>query len=307
MISHSAYLDNNLDFWEIRDLFTDNYALTGKSDVFDFCRLENWRYRIHSLKIREEPEYLSGLARLWRDANGQLIGLAISEDDDNDMFVFSRLGQESIEREIYKWIDDEWFKGRTQVKTFCDSDDTAKKKLLTEFGYALEGTDGHAYTYDLNRVRQDYELEAGYTVQDIRVDRNFLGRAESSFSAFNPDKTFDETRLFYWESTRGAPGYRPRLELAVVGPDGRIASGCLGWVDEKNQAGTVEPVSTHSAFQRRGFAKAMVTECFRRMKGMGIKSAIIGSKAEPAIGNRLYESLNPSEKSTDELWIKIKS
>lgn len=48
----------------------------------------------------------------------------------------------------------------------------------------------------------------------------------------------------------------------------------------------------------------MVTECFIRMKEMGIKYVYIGSGAESAVGNRLYELLNPTEKYNDEMWVK---
>jgi len=305
MISHSRYLDNNLDFWEIRDLLVDNFARKWKFDIWDFCRLETWRYRIHSLIIRKDPDFLSGLAELWRDESGKLIGVAISEYGKNDIFIFSRFGFEFIEQEILEWIDKQWLPDRDRVETFCNSEDKEKKSLLTKFGYAFKESAGHAYKYDLNQVQLDYTLEAGYKVQDITEDRNFEGRAEAIFLSFNPDKAFDKTRLPYWESTRGAPGYRPRLELAVVSSEGQVCSGCLGWVDLINREGAVEPIGTHPSFQRRGFGRAMVTECFKRMKEIGLINAFIGSGPEPAVGNRLYQSLNPEEKVTDEIWEKM--
>ena len=306
MISHNRYLDNNLDFWEMRELLVDNYARKWKFDIWDFCRLETWRYRIHSLKIRENPDYLTGLAELWRDENGQLIGVAISEYGKNDIFIISRFGYEFIENEILDWIDKEWSKDRDLVETHCNSVDEARKELLTLFGYAFKELSGHAYKFDLNRVQLDYALEAGYRVQDITVDRNFAERARAIYYSFNPDKTFDGKNLPYWESTRGAPGYRPKLELSVVGPEGQVASGCMGWLDEINRTGAVEPIGTHPSFQRRGFGRAMVTECFKRMKTMGVKHAFIGSGPEPAVGNRLYESLDPVDKISTELWVKEK-
>lgn len=303
MTSHSNYLDNNLDFWEMRDLLQD-YELNGIFNSWSAGRLENWRYRLHSIKLLEDPTFLSGLARLWRDECGRLTGLAISEDAQNDIFVFSRLGQKAIEREIYEWIDTEWSKSRKYVETFTNSEDTARKELLVEFGYTLKRSSGHTYKYDLNKVQLDYRLEPGYVVQDITVDRNFRERAVTIHTAFNPDKPFDEKNVPHWESTRGAPSYRPRLELAAVGSDGGIASACLGWVDERNHVGEVEPIATHPSSQQRGFAKAMVTECFKRMKEMGMEYAYIGSGPEPAVGNRLYESLNPAEKYDNEMWVK---
>ena len=176
--------------------------------------------------------------------------------------------------------------------------------MLDKWGFKRKGLRDHLRAFDLDQVRLSYDLEPGYKVQDVRVDRDFRARAETIFLAFNPDKPFEESNIPYWESTRGAPGYRPELELSVVDHDGRVITGCLGWVYEAIGTGEIEPVGTHPSIQRRGFGTAMVIECFKRMKERGIKFAYIGSGLEPAVGNRLYESLNPVEKIDHELWTK---
>ena len=58
-------------------------------------------------------------------------------------------------------------------------------------------------------------------------------------------------------------------------------------------AGYIEPVGTHQAYLRRGFAKAVIRECFARMKANGIRTVEIASRAEPAVANFLHDSLSP--------------
>ncbi len=191
MNSHSKYLENNLDFWEMRDLLID-YELNGKYTCYSAGMLEHWRYRLHSIKLLEDPDFLSGLAELWRDENGRLTGLALSENAKNDIFVLSRLGQEYIERDIYKWIDAVWSRGMKKVQTICEAGDEVKESLLTEFGYSRKRVSGHVYKYDLNMVRLDHKLDEGYVVQDITVDRNFRVRAKTISSAFHPSCIFKQ-------------------------------------------------------------------------------------------------------------------
>jgi len=55
----------------------------------------------------------------------------------------------------------------------------------------------------------------------------------------------------------------------------------------------IETVATHSDYQKRGFGKAVITECFRRLREKGVKSAYITGYSEAA--NALYQSLKPVE------------
>ncbi len=50
------------------------------------------------------------------------------------------------------------------------------------------------------------------------------------------------------------------------------------------------------AYRRRGFASAVIKECFRRMKANGIRTVEIASRAEPDVSNYLYDSLHPRTK-----------
>ena len=304
MFTHHQYNNSNLEFREIRDLLTDSFAATGKLNCWTFCRLENWRYRIHSLKLREDPLYLSSLAHLWRHESGNLIGVTICEGNLNAIHIISHIEHKYIEREILKWIEENWSQDKILVMTYVDASDDVRKDSLLSHGYRFEREADYMRLYDLSKVKLDCDLEAGYCVKDIITDRNFRARATTIHKAFTPDYEPRTDDLYYWESTRGAPGYRPRLELAAIGQNGEHAAACLGWVDEGNRLGEVEPVGTHPDFQRRGFARAVIIECFKRMKDMGISHAYISSAPEPDPSNRLYEKFGPVEKVVQERWVK---
>ena len=50
----------------------------------------------------------------------------------------------------------------------------------------------------------------------------------------------------------------------------------------REHAGYVEPVGTSGAYRGRGLAKAVVKECFARLKANGVTTVEIASDAEPA-------------------------
>jgi ribosomal protein S18 acetylase RimI-like enzyme len=90
----------------------------------------------------------------------------------------------------------------------------------------------------------------------------------------------------------------------VVSPEGQHVAFALAWIDDQNKVAQIDPVGTHPDFRRRGFAKALLSECFRRLHGAGIHRAYIESGPEPNISNRLYDSLQPVRRYQVNRWIK---
>ena len=102
-----------------------------------------------------------------------------------------------------------------------------------------------------------------------------------------------------------SPDYIDAYNLVVVAPDKRHVAYCIGWHEQANEhAGYIEPVGTHAAYRRRGLAKAVIKECFSRMKANGIRTVEIASPAEPAVANYLYDSLSPQNKREVHRYVK---
>jgi ribosomal protein S18 acetylase RimI-like enzyme len=306
--SHQPYSDRNFEFWEIHDLLTESYAQTGRVNMWSFCRFENWRYRIHSTQQRRNVRYLTKLARLWRGEKGYLLGLALSEDDMDDIHVIVRPGRKDVEREIYTWINTELAQRNPRVETFTDTEDHERRQLLADMGYRCQGELEYLRHFDLRSPKLpefDNTIETGWRVQDVLVDRNLEERARVIGSAFRANFVLDQDYLLKWDATRQAPGYRPYLELAAVRDQSEYGAVCFGWVDLKNHVGEIEPVGTHPHVRRRGLASAVIHECFNRMRAMGLVTAFIASGAEPNPSNRLYETLQPAQKQVFERWVKV--
>jgi len=99
------------------------------------------------------------------------------------------------------------------------------------------------------------------------------------------------------ERLRTCPLYDPELDLAVEAPDGQVAGYSLFWFDPKTRYGLVEPVRVEEAFQRRGFAQAMLTEGLDRLVRKGAQAIKIGYETDAA--GALYRGLGFQPASVD--------
>jgi ribosomal protein S18 acetylase RimI-like enzyme len=94
---------------------------------------------------------------------------------------------------------------------------------------------------------------------------------------------------------RQSPIYHAPADLCVAAPDGTFVSGCEALIDAHNVLADVERVCTHSRFRRRGFARAVIQECFYRLRAMGLERAYVTGYSPEAIG--LYGSLGVQDRS----------
>jgi GNAT superfamily N-acetyltransferase len=69
--------------------------------------------------------------------------------------------------------------------------------------------------------------------------------------------------------------YDPELDWVIEAADGRLASCCIAWLDEKNRVGELEPVGTHPEFRRLGLAHAVCISALRALRQKGAESAVV--------------------------------
>ncbi|HEX5465051.1 MAG TPA: GNAT family N-acetyltransferase [Candidatus Limnocylindrales bacterium] len=94
--------------------------------------------------------------------------------------------------------------------------------------------------------------------------------------------------------------YDPRLDLAMLAPDGAVAGYALFWADRRTGVGLVEPVRVEEAHLRRGLGLALVTEGLERLAGRGIGRIKVSCRSEAACG--LYERAGFRLAGTSTTW-----
>ncbi len=65
--------------------------------------------------------------------------------------------------------------------------------------------------------------------------------------------------------------YDPKLDLAMIAPDARVAGYGLFWADLLTGVGMLEPMRVKDGYQRRGLARALLTSGLDRLAQAGVR------------------------------------
>ncbi len=284
----TVYTNTDGEYRKICD-FLDALATEDHAMLWESGRMNFWRYNVHADKDPEGPFFRENV-HVWRAEDGAMVALFISEYGGDDFFIEVMPEYREVYPDIFRWIDAHWAPTRTAIEIDVYSDDEEKIRRLEAQGYQFKCHCENLRTYELDALDLGYTLEEGFTVQAFSESLNYAGRVALVQSAFdNPGYT--EANL---KGLMSSPDHIDEYNLVVVSPEGEHVAYCVGWHDRaKDHAGYIEPVGTHAAYRRRGFASAVIKECFRRMKANGIRTVEIASGAEPNISNFLYDSLHP--------------
>ena len=134
----------------------------------------------------------------------------------------------------------------------------------------------------------DARAPEGFLLRTVR-EEDVGSRVAAHRSAFHPSRVTVES----YRNVIEAWPYRSDLDCIAVASDGSVAAYCLGWLDDENRVGELEPVGTHADSRRRGLAAAVCAFALRRLSEEGAARAVVyarGDAAYPA-PKLLYESL----------------
>lgn len=289
-ISSAAYRNTDKEYREICN-FLNNLSAKDPFMMWESGRMNFWRYNVHANKDPLDP-FFEDNVYIWRDG-GMVIGLCISEYGRNDLFMEVLPEYLDIYPDIFHWVENIWAHTRKFVDIDVFGDDTQKISRLKAHGFSFLRHFENKRIYDLRQIDLGYHLESGFTIQTFSELPDYAGKVALVQSAFeNPN--YSEKNL---KGLISSPDYMEEYDLMVVTPDRQPVAYCVGWQEQaREHCGYIEPVGTHAGYRQRGFAKAVIRECFARMKANGIQIVEIASSAEPDISNILYDSLSPQTK-----------
>lgn len=289
-VSNAAYRNTDKEHREICD-FLNDLSTKDPNMMWESGRMNFWRYNIHAHKDPHD-RFFKDNVHIWRDGE-VIVGICISEYGENDLFIEILPGYLHIYPDIFRWVENIWASTRELVEIDVFGDDTRKINCLMAQGFSFLCHFENKRIYDLNQIDLGYHLETGFTIQTFSEFPDYRGKVALVRSAFGKSN-YSEKNV---KRLMGSPDYMEEYDLMVVSPDKSPVAYCVGWHEQaREHCGYIEPVGTHAEYRQRGFAKAMIRECFARMKANGIQIAEIASSAEPDISNLLYDSLSPQTK-----------
>jgi ribosomal protein S18 acetylase RimI-like enzyme len=142
----------------------------------------------------------------------------------------------------------------------------------------------------------------GYQLATMAEARDVAARVAVHRGAFDPSRVTEES----YARVMAEWPYRPDLDCVVVAPDRSFASYALGWIDEANRTGLLEPVGTHPDHRRRGLARAACLLALRQLRAAGATKVLVGSRGDAAypIPSLLYESIGFRELTRSPVYTK---
>jgi ribosomal protein S18 acetylase RimI-like enzyme len=156
------------------------------------------------------------------------------------------------------------------VETLVRDDDLELQALLVGAGFVADDRPSGVTWMDAD-VRPDVSvLPEGFALVD---------RAEATNKPHPMRRRNGETveaRL------RQTSLYDPALDLAVETTDGQVAGYSLFWFDPETAVGLVEPMRVEDAYQRRGLARAMLTDGIDRLAKKGARRLKVGYATDAA-------------------------
>jgi GNAT superfamily N-acetyltransferase len=291
------------DFWRMYRLLVDTVPITPIGFNWDMRRLEGKRF------YEDDPKrnrLLDRPVQLWEDG-GELVAYVLSEGP-GEAHLQVHPDYRFLEAEMVAWAetalaapgDD----GRQQLHINACEYDALRQQLLAHRGFEQMPYGG--MTRHLRLGKQPLPaptVAAGYTFRT--TDPSDLADCQRIADILNAafGRTFHNA-LEYQNFTRLAPSFRRELDLVAVAPDGSFAAYVGIPYDEQNRRGIYEPVCTHPDHQRRGLARALMTEGLLRLRAMGAVDATVGT-GDMVPANSLYTAMGFTEAYREVAWRKV--
>ena len=255
-------------------------------------RLVDWKF---SLFVNKQaiPAFCEQNAQLWFDAFGELVAFAISENGDGGFVILSLEGYRFLFKEMLEWVLAHWGNRSSYPEIEITEFQEQELSILEQYGFNLKGN-FFSQRFDLTQeLPVPSPLEKGFSIVDMKTHPDYREQRILRDNAFAgkkdvPEEVLAKELTFYNHNHQG-PIYYPQADLCVLNETGKFVAGCEALIDARNATADVERICTHSDFRRRGFARAVVIECFYRLQELGMKTVFIAGYSPEAIS--LYQSL----------------
>ena len=174
-------------------------------------------------------------------------------------------------------------------------------RVPAELGIKLDGPDDSDFDLYVRKGAPPTTSEWDFRAYTVSSDEAIRFPAETGASYFVMVRSYSGDGDF---TLRVEPGYRADLGLVVETAAGTHASCLIGWVDELNEIGLIEPVGTREAHRRQGLARALNLEALGRLRDAGMRYAQIGTTSFNDRAEAIYRSCGFEILDRDHFWFR---
>lgn len=293
-IQDYEYTHSQAEFDEMCELLVYSYTVSKKPFNWRLAQAENWN---HASRYLEPLEYFTSRVHLWRDAAGALVSFLIRYYDTTYLQVHP--DHRYVEARMLQWAERNWAGAKARISTMGYDHDSQRQRLLAQRGYKDLGVGEHVRIYDLAKTYPEAVLPPGFRFATLAELGDAAGRIvlENSIWSANLDAA-------WLKGKQSAPHYALDWDLVVLAPGGQQVAASLVWIYPRNGSAEIDPLGTHPHYRRRGLARAIITESFRRMQARGLRYAYITANPANQVVNHLYASFQPVETYYGHDWVK---
>lgn len=303
--THRPYSEENGDFNRLCRFCFSHAVMMRERSTWCIGRIVDWKYGLYENK-RAYAAFCNENAHLWFDGYGELAGFAICENGETDFAIITLDGYRFLFEEMLVWVLQNWNHHGPELCFEITEKQSYEAAVLERWGFRCDSTFFTRRFELTGALIPRFPLEDGFTIVDMHAHPDYRAQRVLRADAFQgkssqTEAELDEAIRLYNHSQHG-PIYHPQTDLCVMAPDGRLVAGCEALIDAHNAEADIERVCTHSAFRKRGFARAVIQECLYRLKEIGMRSAYITGYSDAAIA--LYGSLGAVDESRSFVYTK---
>lgn len=290
------------DFLKVRDFLLQTHDDVGETYNWHIAR---WEFsRAVSQVFHETAELWEETTGIWEDESGCILAIASSEGEEEGEVHFQLARRDLPDELLIPLFEHAEARlavpeaGRSVLRPRLAEGDLRLEAIARQRGFARTDRREVTLTIDPRSVPAP-ALADGFSIRDGReVGPALQSRVHAAAFQIPDDSEYIPRSRAAFRLLRGAPDYRPDLDIYVVNEAGEPVSFCCMWYDRVNRAGHLEPVGTSTEYRRMGFGRAAIYEGLRRIAAEGAIAATVGSNQQ------FYKSIGFAHLGARCIWEK---
>ena len=294
------------DYWRIRAFLREVFLLNERRErSWHVSRLDYWRW--HVIENSRSCDPLEDVTFIWETVDGRIVAV-LNPEEPGQAFLQVHPGFRTpeLEEEMVSLAQENLAVRRENHQVLCvwvNPTDSLRMGILERSGYTKGKWTERQWHRDLHAPIPEVSIAPQYQVRSLGDVDELPARSWASWRGFHPHEPDSKYEGWEWYlNIQRCPLYRRDLDIVAVASGGEIASFCTIWYDDVTRSAYVEPVATVPEHQRRGLARAVISEGLRRLQRLGATRAFVGG-LEPA-PNALYASVMSPQHDLCEQWVK---
>lgn len=278
---HREFIFESNDFEKMCKFIIEDNRYKREYFIWHIGRIVDWKYNIHNFK-KHFPDNFSKAAHLWFNCFHELIGFTITEDFNNEFYVFLKDEYSYLYTELVDWFTNEWSHKYDSFKTSAVENQTKFIGCLEKRGFRKTDEIEMTRVFDTSHFRDINIDDSEVAFMNMSENKNYEEQRNLRVNAW--PKTWDmETDLQIREYTRRSPIYNADFDFVLVNKEGKHVSGCEAFIDYSNNTAEIERVCTHSDYYNMGYAQKALKLCMKALYNHSINTAFISGSYDKTI------------------------